>query len=546
MKKLFLLLCLLPVLAQAQVVEKLYVSTDRSVYVAGDEIWCSLFCLDAAKGELSPFSAVSYLELLSTDGTVATAKIGLMEGRGAAKFRIPPSTPTGNYRLIAYTSQNQAAYLDGSKLLSIFNTSSVSRVKDGVSFLPEADYKALPAPKEAAEGSLSIALVSVAQAGHPFVLSLQNGPQAADLSVSVCAVDDIAEPAQTTLSSFLSLPRPEKAVSTRLPEYEGEIVYAAVEGLAQRQLDSLSNWALATLSSAGSPSDVYVGRVNEKGRLMFFTNNIYGDRELVCEVKSNCGYISLVDPFLHPALEAQQPLALSPLQSKSLLQRKAALASSLQVDTLVQFLPRRHDVLLGSDNRIHYHLDDYTRFPSFEEVIVEIIPELRLGSSYGRRELKMLTADAANARKILRDNVMVMLDGVVINDIGLLESMDAMLLEDVDIYPQSFVLGGLSFNGVVNFITRKNYVKALHFPENVRVVDFKGVSYPVAYLGAPVKGEDRRQLLYWHPAFKMAPGESCRLQLTAPSYTGRFRVTAEGLTADGKPLRQVFEFTLGR
>lgn len=542
MKKLFLLIGLLPLLAQAQVVEKVYVSTDRSVYIAGDEIWCSLFCVDAAKGSLSPFSAVSYLELVSADGTVAWAKVGLMEGRGAGKFRIPTGTPTGNYKLIAYTSQNQKGFEAGAKEVSVFNTTSLSRVKDGVRFLSEAEYKALPAPSQPSEGLLRISVTGVPRMGHPFSVYLENSGRRADVSVSVSAVDELVQPAVSTLSDFLKLPCREKAVSARLPEYEGEIVYAAVEGLAQRQLDSLSDWAVATLSSAGSPSDVYVGKVNDKGRLMFFTNNIYGDRELVCEVKGTSGYISLVDPFLHPSVEAPSPLALSSVQYGPLVQRKAGMANSLQVDTLVQFLPRRHDVLLDSDRRIRYHLDDFTRFPSLEEVIVEIIPELRLGTTRGRRELKMITPDAVNARKILRDNILVLLDGVVIDDITLLEGMDAMLLQDVDLYPQSFVIGGLSFNGVVNFITSKNYVKALQFPDNVRVVDFKGVSYPVAYPGTPVKGDDYRQLLYWHPALEIASGESRRLSLTAPAYSGKFRVIAEGLTEDGKALRQVYEF----
>ncbi len=542
MKKLFLLIGLLPLLAQAQVVEKVYVSTDRSVYIAGDEIWCSLFCMDAAKSILSPFSAVSYLELVSADGTEASAKVGLMEGRGAGKFRIPVSAPTGHYKLIAYTSQNQGGFEAGAKELSVFNTTSLSRVKDGVSFLSEAEYKALRAPSQPSEGLLRISVAGNPRIGHPFSVYLENSGKLADVSVSVYALDELAEPSVSTLADFLKLPCTEKATSARLPEYEGEIVYAAVEGLARRQLDSLSDVAVATLSSAGSPSDVYVGKVNDKGRLMFFTNNIYGDRELVCEVKGTSGYISLVDPFLHPSVDGLEPLALSAVQYGPLVQRKAAIGTSLQVDTLVQFLPRRHDVLLDSDRRIRYHLDDYTRFPSLEEVIVEIIPELRLGSAHGRRELKMITPDAVHARKILRDNILVLLDGVVIDDISLLEGMDAMLLQDVDVYPQSFVIGGLSFNGVVNFVTSKNYVKALQFPDNVRVVDFKGVSYPLAYLGTPVKGDDYRQLLYWHPALQIASGESRRLNLTAPAYSGRFRVIAEGLTEDGKPLRQVYEF----
>lgn len=543
MKKLLIfLLGLLPVLAQAQLVEKVYVSTDRSVYIAGDEIWCSLFCADAKTGQLSPFSAVSYLELVSTDGTVATAKIGLMEGRGAGKFRIPASAATGNYRLIAYTAQNQGGYMAGSKVLSVFNTTSVSRVKDGVAFLSENEYKALPRQKPASDRILSLSLNGNPRSGQPFIINLNNSAQAVDMSVSVYALDEIVQPENSTLADFLRQPCPEEASSNRLPEYEGEIIYAAVEGLVQRQLDSLSDMAVATLSSAGSLSDVYVGKVNDKGRLIFFTNNIYGDRELVCEVKSDCGYISLIDPFIRPEMAGIEPLKLCSLQYGPLVQRKAGIGNSLQIDTLVQFLPRRHDVLLDNDVRIHYHLDDYTRFPSLREVIVEIIPELRIGQGHGRRELKMIVPDPANSKKITRDNILVMLDGVVIDDLALLEGMDAMLLEDVDIYRQSILVGGLSFNGVVNFITRKGYVKALQFKDNVRVIDFKGVFYPVAYLGTAVNGADYRQLLYWHPALKMASRESRSLSLTAPAYSGTFRMIAEGLTADGKPFREVLDF----
>ncbi|MBR4739951.1 MAG: hypothetical protein IK074_02165 [Bacteroidales bacterium] len=545
MKKILILLIgLLPALAQAQVVEKVYVSTDRSVYIAGDEVWCSLFCVDAGTGKLSPFSAVSYLELVSSDGTVTTAKAGLMEGRGAGKFRIPATAPTGNYRLIAYTAQNQAGYLAGSKLLSVFNTTSVSRVKDGVTVLPENEYKSLPATPETSDNKVSFAVTGKPRSGNSFSLNIENGSQAVDMSVSVFAVDEILPPSNGTLAAFLKQPCLEKASSNRLAEYEGEIVYAAVEGLAQHQLDSLSDMAVATLSSAGSPSDVYVGKVNDKGRLMFFTNNIYGDRELVCEVKSDCGYISLVDPFIRPSMDDISPLRLSSVQYGALVQRKAGIGNSLQADTLVQFLPRRHDVLLENDKRIHYHLDDYARFPSFPELIVEIIHELRLGTGHGRRELKMFIPDAAGSRKNLSGNILVMLDGVIINDVTLLEGMDALLLEDVDLYMQNILVGGLSFDGLVNFITRKNYVKALQFQDNVRVVDFKGVSYPVAYPGTPVKGADYRQLLYWHPSLKLAAGASERLTLYAPAYSGKFRVVAEGMDSQGAAFREVFDFKI--
>ena len=122
------------ILLSAAPVERVYVSTDRPVYLAGDAVWCSLSILDR-NGRFSNESAVAYLELVSTDGTACTAKIGLLEGRGAGSFRIPVTTPTGTYRLVAYTAVNAAEegmpWMAGSRILTVFNTTSAARVAGG-------------------------------------------------------------------------------------------------------------------------------------------------------------------------------------------------------------------------------------------------------------------------------------------------------------------------------------------------------------------------------------------------------------------------------
>ena len=154
-----LLLALAGMLAQAAPVERIYVSTDREVYLAGDAVWCSLSCLDG-NGRFSDESAVSYVELVSQDGTACTAKIGLLGGRGAGSFRIPVTAPTGTYRLIAYTAVNAAEegtpWLTGSRLLTIFNSTSRARVADGVEIVPEERYEELRRTPLPAEGDLEI------------------------------------------------------------------------------------------------------------------------------------------------------------------------------------------------------------------------------------------------------------------------------------------------------------------------------------------------------------------------------------------------------
>ena len=64
-------------------------------------------------------------------------------------------------------------------------------------------------------------------------------------------------------------------------ERDGEVITARLRGTILKGEEDL---AFAMLSAAGSPTDLYIGQSEGDDRLRFFTSNIYGDREIVCEV----------------------------------------------------------------------------------------------------------------------------------------------------------------------------------------------------------------------------------------------------------------------
>ena len=520
--------------------ERVYVATDRTAYIAGDLVYCSLFALDK-DGAPGGNSAVAYLELVSADGTAAEAKIGLLEGRGAGSFRIPAVTPTGNYRLMAYTA-DAVPEVKWARIISVFNTGSTARVKDGVKIVPQGAYKSPQTAPDINSEYLSISLPSRLQSQKEASLMISSKGMEADISVSVYHDDALSPENTLSLADFLSGSPAEP--SGKPAEYEGEVISARVEGLGGgKEADR----ATAFLSSAGAPSNVYIGRSGDDGLVRFYTGNIYGDREIVCEVSSLSGNLcrlNLLSPFVHPEADVVPQLVLSPAQRGALVARKASLREnySLPLDTLVQFLPKREDLLLAGSPSVRYHLDDYTRFPTVQEICTEFIRELQFVRRDGRWRVRMMVSDGTSSRKYLQDNILVMMDGVVLTDHGMLERFDGNLLEDVDLYCQALSIGGVSYNGAVNFVTKKNYVTALQFPENVRVLDFKGVAYPVAYPGQAPSGNDSRQLLYWHPAMKIRAGGQEQIRLRTPSYPGIFRVVAEGWTAEGKPLRAEYSF----
>ena len=526
----------------AAATERIYIKTDRAAYLSGDLVYCSLFAVDQ-NGRQADFSSAAYLELISADGTATEAKIGLFAGRGAGSFRIPRSTPTGNYRLVAYTADSEFSD-EGSRIISVFNTSSATRVNDGVRIVSRTEA---PQREDLSQGGLSISLPSRLSPGRDATLILSAGENIADVAVSVYHDDGLERADGKSLRDFLggvpATPGP------RRPEYEGEIVLASVEGLektAGQDEDRVTAW----ISTAGDPSNVYVGTSDKDGSLRFYTANIYGNRELVCEVVSMSGrqcHIALASPFTHPAPGTIPELELCPSQREALVSRKASLKTeaSARLDTLVRFLNVRSSLMLTEAPDTRYDLDDYTRFQTVRETCVEIIPELEFVKRDKRWRIRMLVSDATSSRKYNRDNILVLMDGVVITDHGLLEDFDAGLISYVDIYTRAVALGGVTYNGVVNFVSKKNYVTAMHFPDNVRVVDFKGFSYPVAYTGEVPSGtENRRQVLYWHPSVEISSGEQKRITFRTPGYGGSFRVVAEGWTADGAPLRAEYTFSV--
>ena len=552
MKKMLLILSALTLagaLALAEPTERIFVSTDRSAYLAGDAVWCSLTSLDG-NGRFSNASAVSYVELVSEEGTACTAKIGLLDGRGAGSFRIPVTTPTGTYRILAYTAVNAAEdgtpWLAGSRLVTVFNTTSRARVAGNV-VIGSGKTPMAPEERPAAEGQLELSSRVRLAKGQTTALNLHNGGAAASVSLSIYHTDDLPEGArENTPAGFLkALPASVSTVRAVSVENDGEIISAQVRGTVLKTDDV----SFATLSAAGSPTDLYIGRTDGDDRLRFYTSNIYGNREIVCEVSQldrQEGYIDFESPFLFPETGPLPKLTLDPDLRPDLIARKAALRSekSRRIDTLTTYMTHREDLLLASIPSHRYHLDDYTRFHSVKEILIEITPELHLRTDHGEPFLQLTYSDALGQKSDRTDNIAVMMDGVLLSDLNLLLGFDAMLLEDIDIYDQPLVCGMTPLHGIVNFITKKNYVTALHFPANVRVVDFQGVSYPVAYSGAVPEGEgqDQRQLLYWHPILNLDAGSDYRIEFTTPGYAGRFRVVAEGFAADGSPISREFTF----
>lgn len=546
-----LLLCSICLAQKADgLFERTYVSLDKETYVAGERMWCSAFCFDLATGALSSYSSVAYLQLVSSAGTAASAKISLECGRGSGYLDIPETLPTGNYSLIAFTAinKNETGYdfMQNARIVPVFNVMDIDKIPDGVEITPVDQYEELTAAAITREwpvsGVLALDAPSTGFMSDTVAFRITNpASKVASFSISVWHDDNLAPVEVASIASFNKGSAAGKEyVNNVIPEYDGEVIYANITGPDADKVFADNGYATAYISTLGAPNDTYTALTDEDGHICFKTYNIFGNKDMVCQVngmeEALVAHLELQSPFVTVTPEGVPVLKIAKGMERRLVERGRSLIDQKQnyVDTLYEFLPRKENVLLFDDVADTYILDDYTRFPTMSEVLVEIVHELRARGKGDKLRIQILSESAIRSG-LSWDTALVMLDGVPIFNHQKIMDYDAMLISKVSVWQTPFFLGKRFYNGVANFETSAGGITYIDFGSNVRIVDFKGVSYPMSFTKAynPEGMPDIRQTIWWQPLRELGAGETVEIKCATPDYAGKFRIVVEGVLEDG-------------
>ena len=508
--------------AAAGLVERTYVCTDRHSYVAGEDVFCSVFCFDGGSGSLSDFSSVAYVELISPEGSAVRVKMALQDGRGAGRLRLPSTLPTGNYRLIAYTALNRNEedmdYFRGSRVISVYNTLSASR-QDSV--VPDGDAAtAAVEGKDRPYGAAAPAGLELEQRGDSLFLR-NSGTECLDFCLSLSISDALPDPEGPGLADFLEARSGDRTTlrtdaKLSIPEYEGEIVSIRVP--------AMYSGVTAVLSGPGLRNDIYSSTVDSTGLVSFYTGNIYGDRDLVFELNSrdvNDDFsLEVLSPFASPELDRDgvPELHLNGSVAEDLKRRSVAMQISRHfgIDEYMDSLQLRPDLLFKGGTMTVYEMDDYTRFPTMRETIVEYVREVQIRRQDGEPVLKIVPGKSFESySSMLGGNALVLVDGVPVSEHGRVLDLNPALLRRICIYPYDVSTGSCIYSGVVNFISFRGDMAGLQFPGRVRILDFHGVTFPVT-VGAAEEDSlspDYRYTRIWQPLLHLEAGEELALPL---------------------------------
>ena len=527
--------------------ERVYVSTDKEVYLSGENLWCSVYCIDDSTGEYSNLSDVAYLQFVSKEGVAATHKVALIGGRGCGVFQIPVDFATGNYCVVSYTKEyggDSKGEFNG-KIVSVLNTVSAKRVKGGVTV-----GDVLPGNgKLDCSGDVSIEVGSFRRGRFPVKVK-NNGGERMQLSVSVYHADMLTDMVGSYNEASLLERKGEFERSGEL-DYAGEVVKVKI---------SAKDGACCTgkyvyMSAIGNTDDVYVNMVDENGTVTFYTNSIMGRRDLVFEVLDDSksvaqgttakdtaqGYnVEILEREYRRDVAQIPQLRISRDMDNALRERsrRMQISKMFEADTLLDMSKRKDNSFVGDTKPLIYNLDEYTRFANLEETLREYIKFARVRDLNSRAELKVIWG--------AQGRCLALLDGIPVSDHAKILELDQQLVRQIVVYPKRYMLNNFIYDGVVNFVTYRGDMGGIKLAKNVSIVGYNGVSWPLAFLGGKaVEDEDYPNFLptvYWNPAVEVPAGEEFELDCFMPKYKGKFRVVVEGLQGIGKEVYAVEEF----
>ncbi len=531
--------------------ERVYLQTDKELYLSGELLWMKLYLTDA-EGKPTSFSKIGYVELLDETTAQVQVKLEINNGIGEGWMELPATLPTGYYRMVAYTRymQNEGESIYFNKPIAIINTFRTDQTI-------KIDTTINAPTPSVLENSLSVTTEKQAyttrSSGNVHIQGLPDNIHS--LAVSVTGKDIIYPANGINISRWekqLSL-LPQSTIQTKLlPEYEGHILTGKIVDVENNE-SSIRERVSPLLGFVGNQVRLFGGQqnnLNNNNDVYFYTKRISGMHEIATATysPSNKKYrIDIQTPFSTHSETKMQEFIMNPAWKDELTQRSVGLqvlhtytADSLsQIDSLLAHFEWKPDR--------SYILDEYTRFTTMEEVVIEFIPSLRWRRINNTRLLSVLNEERTG---FSIGNSLILLDGVPITDHESIFRYDPLLVYKIDVYTGKYVFGSQFFDGIIFFTTYNKDYPTLKVDESTQFFDYEGTQ-PRRHFYAPDYSNetnrnkripDYRHTLLWAPEIQTENKSSLDIPFSTSDLTGEFQVTVEGITKDGKVLRGMYIF----
>jgi hypothetical protein len=515
-------------------------------------------------------SKIAYVELVGKSADpIFKHKIVLENGMGSGDFFIPTSVPSGAYKLLAYTRWMQngpiSDFFQGE--LTVVNPYQVelgelqpisSVVNDS---LKEGGEKKLQRPVSLPYSKITLEQgpVRLSMASQNFgkrervFLTLhadENKMLAGNYSVSVRKIDGIVAPPQPRFVDFAvnSIQKdaelPNIGDEVYLPELRGELFEGKVEALnANRPVKGLK----VGISIPGADYYFNVANTDSRGAFYFNVDTFYSGDEVVFQVfgKNSGEYkISLITPSnLDYSRLDFKTVPLQPSFTEEI--RHRSIHNQIE-NSFFQFRPDSIKTSITSQifddkEKEVYLLDDYTRFKTVRETVIEIIKDVSLERI--AKDKYVINVKGFNYTSPAGYLPLILLDGGIVTNHEALLEYDARTVEEIMVLRHGFTIGPELYEGAFIIKTEKgNGYESFKTGSDASIMEiFKPQpkkKYYMQHYGSNKMSsrlpDDRLQLL-WVPNLEFKDKETT-LNFFTSDVPGEFEISIEGLTDEKLPV----------
>lgn len=538
--------------------ETLFVHCNTTTLLTGETLLFKVYSLNPVQKTLSSISKIGYVEILDKENnSVLKQKITLKNGSGQGDFFISSTFKTGTYKLIAYTNWSLNKMEDG-----IFKR-DLYLINPFESDISEEITKNIPSEKQQPVTSNTLEKTEthvldknlieaktdkqkyncrekVSLTIHSVSKEQLNG----SFSVSVRKTDSLPIPKKISsidfIKSFSGLNNTNMEKSRYLPELRGENISGKIIGKdSEKDLKDKT----ITLSIPGKSFGFKIVKTDENGKFNFILDKHPSGPEAIIQVmgKDRNDYEIVLDKTNTPEFKTASvsDLLRLNLKNKSEIEYRS-IANQIENN----YYQKKKDSLttpLKSASFFHpqekeYILDDYTRFPSLKETIIEVLYEV----SYKKEnDAYSIIIKDFSAQGEAYGEALVLVDGLLIQNVNELFEYDMQNIYKISFVNQGYVYGPKVFNGIINFVTKNNDFKTkttgsyfkevtLDRPQAVKKYFCPDYSVPNSN-----RIPDFRYQLLWLPDTELTENKT-QLHFYTSDVKGRFEITVEGFTNQGE------------
>lgn len=538
--------------------EQIYVHLNSSLFFVGEYLYYKVYVVNSNTKNLSELSKVAYLELINENKkSVFKQKIRLNSGTGQGDFFIPTEVPSGNYKIVSYTlnmlSKAPENYFQQD--VSIINPykgnqNAITRKNSTISEIDNSIIKQTEADKD--RNHIRVNLITdktVYSKRSPVLLEIKNVDNkefSGTYSISVRKIDSVSHPLlnrATEVKKYYNQLSTNNTKQLILPELRGEILNGTITAVSEN--DKVDNQKVA-LSIPGDNFIFKISNVDNHGNFYFNIDETYSN---------DTAYLQVVDDTTNSfkiEVDKQTPISFENLdfnhfyitpEMKNMIIKRSVYNQiengyyTVKPDT-IKTIPA--DTSIYKKKSTVYNLDEYTRFPTIEETMVEIVNDAWINKRNGRSYFNIREKENSSPSN---QPALLLVDGFFVQDHEDFINYKAGKVASISIMRDKYYYGSQTFQGVMLVETIEGNFSENISKDYIDKIEIQPAQKNKQYFNQDYSTEtsknnripDYRRQLFWLPDLTITKPNK-ELTFYTSDISGTFEISLEGFTETGNPV----------